>query len=592
MSIRHTLWCLAAASALAPTFCAADTPPAVKIAHIKLSGSIEEGPAPDDPLGSAHENLKAKLDRIHKAKSDKEIQALYLEIDDLAVGWGQLDELSGAVADFRTSGKKSFAYLGGGELRDYLLAVACDEICLPEPGWLMLTGLRAEVTFYKDLFEKIGVKADFLQMGDFKGAAEPYTRNKLSEANRKQLESILDDRFEHGIVDRIVAGRPAHKFTAEQIKKLIDGGPYAARAALKAGLVDHLLYSDKYETHIKAKLKGEKIEIVKNYAEHKKEEIDLSTLSGIMKLFAPQKTKKSTKPKIAVICAAGEIITGKSSQGLMSDTMGSTTMIEAIRQAAEDETVKAIVLRVDSPGGSALASDLIWKELKNCKKPIIASMSDVAASGGYYISMAAKKIYADPGTLTGSIGVIGGKLTLGGLYENIGIKTEVLQRGANSGIFSTTHGFTPSQKEAFRAMMQDTYDQFIDKALAGRKGAGKTLTREQLLKLAGGHVWTGRQAKENGLIDELGGLEDAIAAAKVLGGLPADKEPELLELPKPRHFLDSLLENQLGVSLNTPEVRLLRRMPGMRHHVGFVEGMLHLRGEPVWLTLPYGISLE
>jgi protease-4 len=592
MFARRIGWCLVAAVAFAPTIRAEDTPPAVKIAHIKFSGSIEEGPAPDDPFGSSHENLKAKLDRIHKAKHDKDIHALYLEIDDLAIGWGQLDELNRAIADFRTSGKKTFAYLEGGESRDYLLAVACDEICLPEPGSLMLTGLRAEVTFYKDLFEKVGIKADFVQMGDFKGAAEPYTRNKLSEANRKQLESILDDRYDHGIVDRIVKGRAAKKFTAEQVKKLIDGGPFSGRSALKAGLVDHLIYASKFETHIKEKLKAAKVEVVRNYAEHKKEDIDLSTFSGIMKLFAPPKSKKSTKPKVAVICCAGTISTGKSSQGLMGETMGSTTIVEAIKQAEEDDSVKAIVLRVDSPGGSALASDLIWKELKHCKKPVIASMGDVAASGGYYISMAAKKIYADPGTLTGSIGVIGGKMALGGLYENIGIKTEVLQRGANAGIFSTTHGFTPSQKEAFRSMMQDTYDQFLDKALAGRKAAGKSMTREELVKLAGGHVWTGRQAKENGLIDELGGLDDAIAAAKVLGGLPADKEPELLELPKPRHFLDSLLENQLGASLNSPELRLLRRMPGMRRHLGVVEGLLQLRGEPVWLTLPYGITLE
>jgi protease-4 len=589
---RRFAWCLVAALVIAPAVRAVDPPPTTKIAHIKLSGSIEEGPAPEDPFGSSHENFKAKLDRIHKAKTDKEVQALYLEIDDLGAGWGQLDELSKAVADFRSSGKKAYAYLEGGDAHDYLVAIACDEVCLPEPGSLMLTGLRAEVTFYKDLFEKIGVKADFLQMGDFKGAAEPYTRNKLSEANRQQLESILDDRYDQGIIGRIVRGRPAKKYTPEQVKKLIDCGPYSARAALQAGLVDHLAYPDKFEGFIKERVKGAKSEIVRNYGEHKKEDIDLSTISGIMKLFAPPKTTKSSKPKVAVIFAVGAITTGKSGAGLMGDSVGSTTIVEAIRQAEKDETVKAIVLRVDSPGGSALASDLIWKELKNCKKPVIASMGDVAASGGYYISMAARKIYADPGTLTGSIGVIGGKLALGGLFENIGIRTEVLQRGANAGIFSSTHGFTPSQKEAFRAMMQDTYDQFLDKALAGRKAAGKTMTREQLVKLAGGHVWTGRQAKQNGLIDELGGLDDAIAAAKQLGGLPADKEPDLLELPKPRHFLDSFLENQLGASVNTPEVRLLRRLPGMRQHLGVVEGLLQLRGEAVWLTMPYGLTLE
>jgi protease-4 len=585
-------WFLVTALAFAPVL-RADTPTTVKIAHIKLSGGVEERPAPDDPFGSSHENLKAKLDRIHKAKADKEVKALYLELDDSGLGWGQLDEVCQAIQDFRASGKKAYAYVEGGDPHDYLLAVCCDEVCIPEQSSLMLTGLRAEVTFYKDLFEKIGVKADFVQMGDFKGAAEPYTRNKLSDANRKQLEAILDDRYEHGIVERIVHGRKAKKLTAEQVKKLIDNGPYSTRAALKAGLIDCAQYADKFEAAIKKTFKDEKVVIARNYLAAKKEDLDLSSLTGILKLFSPPKSRSSSKPKVAVVYALGAITTGKSSSGILGgETMGSTTIIEAIREAEKDETVKAIVLRVDSPGGSALASDLIWRELKNCKKPIIASMGDVAASGGYYISMAAKKIYCDPGTLTGSIGVIGGKLALGGLYEMVGIKTEVLQRGSNAGILSSTHVFTPSQKEAFRTMMQDTYDQFLDKALEGRKGAGKTMTREQLVKLAGGHVWSGLEAKKNGLIDELGGLEDAIAAAKVLGGLPADKSPELLELPKPRHFLDSLLEDRLGASLNTPELRLLRRLPAMRRHLGHVEGMLQLNREQVWLTLPYGITLE
>src|SRR5262249_33323179 len=252
-------------------------------------------------------------------------------------------------------------------------------------------------------------------------------------------------------------------------------------------------------------------------------------------LMAGPKLKLSFGPKIAVIYATGPIVSGKSSADLFGEgTVGSTTMVEAIRKAEEDGTVKAIVLRVDSPGGSALASDLIWNELAKSKKPVVASMSDVAASGGYYISTAAKKIYAEPGTLTGSIGVVGGKLVIGGLEDKIGLKTEIISRGANANIMSSTTPFSESERKAWTAMMKDVYEQFLTKALAGRKKAGKSMTREDLEKLAGGRVWTGRQAKANGLIDELGTLEDAITAAKEMAGMAKSADPELMILPKPR----------------------------------------------------------
>jgi protease-4 len=567
----------------------------VRLAHIKLSGSMGESPPSADPLfGGAGENFKDKLDRIKKAAKDSAVEGLYLQLDGLSIGWGKIDELSRAIADFRKSGKKAYAYLEAGDTKDYLIALACDEICLPESGWLMLTGLRAEVSFYKDLFEKIGLKADMLQMGDYKSAAEPFTRNSLSEPARKQLTLVLDDRYDHGLVERIVRARPGKHFTAEQVKKLIDEGPYTARAALKAGLVDRVAYGADFRKQLKKQLEADTFKIVKDYGKKKSEEVDFSNPFAILKLLAPPKSKSSKNPKIAVIYAVGVITSGKSEEGLMgADTVGSATMIQAIRQAEEDETVKAIVLRVDSPGGSALASDLIWNELRRSKKPLIASMSDVAASGGYYISMAARKIYADPGTLTGSIGVVGGKIALGGTFNKVGIKTEVISRGANAGILSTEKPFSESEKKAMTALMKDVYDQFVDKALEGRKKAGKKMTRDQLVDLAGGRVWTGRQAKENGLIDELGSLEDAIAAARALTDLPADKEPELLLLPKSRGFLDALIEDKLGSRAPALQLRsLLRDMPELQRQLRTVDGLMQLRGEPAWLTMPYHVEIE
>jgi protease-4 len=571
------------------------------LAHIKLSGSLEEAPPSSDPLfGSLSEHFKSKLDRIHKAQKDASVHALYLQLDGLDIGWGKLDELSRAIADFRKSGKKVFAYLESGNTKDYLVALACDEVCVPEPGQLMLTGLRAEASFFKELFDKIGVQADMLQMGDFKAAAEPFMRKNMSKPARKQLTRVLDDYYENSLVDRIVRdrARAGKNFTAEKVKELIDEGPYTARAALKAGLIDRVAYADDYRTELRNALKKEQkaehSSFLHDYGKEEKKDVTFSDMFKI--LFSPPSKKKgSSKPRIAVIYATGVITTGKSEEGLFgAETTGSTTMLEAIRQAEKDDSVKAIVLRVDSPGGSALASDLIWNELKRSKKPVVASMSDTAASGGYYICMSARKIYAEPGTLTGSIGVVGGKLAIGGTLDKIGINTEVISRGANAGILSTDKPFSDSERKAMTALMKDVYDQFLDKALAGRHKAGKKMTREELVKLAGGRIWTGRQAKANGLIDELGTLQDAIAAARALTDLPADKEPDLLQLPKSKGFLDSLLENMGGS--RAPQLRMsslmLRQLPELQRKLRGLNGLLQLRGEPVWLTLPYRIDIE
>jgi protease-4 len=577
---------------------AADRPVAT-LAHIRLSGDLDETPVGADPLfGLGAENFKIKLERIKKAKDDAAIQGLYLEIDDLEIGYGKLDELRHAVAEFRAKGKKAYAYLEAGGGKDYLLAIACDEVFMPESGSLMLTGVRASLMFYKDLFEKIGVKADMLQMGEFKGAAEPFTRSEMSPQLRKQLTSVFADYYEKSYVGAIVESRAGKKWSADDVKKLIDQGPYTAKTALKAGLIDHVAYTDQILEQLKAEQNADHVKLARNYGQKKMEELDFSNPFALLKLLAPPPVHTSKNPKIAVIYATGPIVTGKGGESLFGGSrVGSITMVRAIRQAEHDKTVKAIILRVDSPGGSALASDLIWNELKRSKKPVIASMSDVAASGGYYISMAAGKIYAEPGTLTGSIGVVGGKLVIGGLEDKIGLKTDTISFGENANILSSSKPFSESERKAMTALMQDIYDQFLSKALEGRKKAGKQMTLEDLKKLAAGRVWTGRQAKENGLIDELGTLEDAIADAKEMGGIGKDKEAELLILPKPKSFLDALLESRSDpdseLRLSTMRLApLLHGLPELAGPLRSTEALLQLRSEPVWLVLPYRIDMR
>jgi protease IV len=570
----------------------ADSPPESQIAHIRLSGSLDESPVAESPFGSSAENFRAKIERIRKAKDDPKVVALYLQIEDVSIGFGRLCELRRALADFRAAGKKSFAYLDDGGTMEYLVALACDQVAMPESGALMLIGMSAEVSLYKGLLDKLGVKADPVKMGDYKGAVEPFTRTELSKENREQIESVLNDHFENDLVALIVKSRPERKWTAEQVKRLIDGGPYSAREAAKVGLIDRIAYADDFEASLKKELKSESVKWVKDYGKAKSEDLDLSSPFAIFKLLSPPKPKESKNPKVAVIYAVGGIDTGKGGWNPISGGgVGSTTMVEAIKQAEKDPTVKAIVLRVDSPGGSALASDLIWNELGRCKKPVVASMGDTAASGGYYISMGCRKIFAEEGTLTGSIGVFGMKLVTGGLYEWAGVRTETMRRGKNAGIMSSNAPFSDSEREAMTRHIREIYDRFIDKALAGRNKAGVKMSRDELLKLAGGRIWTGRQAKANGLVDELGTLDDAIAAAKEMAGLDRKTELEVLSLPKPQSFLDRLAEGEFKSPLGGLRgVEELRALPDGEKHLRMAAELMRLRDERVWMMLPFRVT--
>jgi protease-4 len=589
------IFVLAAVAALCPHAKSDEATPVLPgVAHIRFSGSLDESPVPTDSLfGAQGENLRTRLDRIRKAKNDPKIKALYIEIDELSMGFGKLAEVRRAIADFRESGKKAFAYMEDGSAKDYLLAMSCDVVAMPESGTLMLNGMSAEVTFYKDLLEMAHVKVDVLKVGDYKGAVEPFTRSSLSKENREQIESMLDDNFEHEMVNAIVRARSSKKWTAEAVKRLIDKGPFTAPKALTLGLIDTTVYPDGLQELIRKSLDAPKIEVVRDYGREKSKDVDMSNPFALLKMFSPPKPKESKEPKIAVIYAIGSIATGRSGGNpLTGDSVGSTTLVEAIRHADADPTVKAIVLRVDSPGGSALASDLIWNALIACKKPVVASMSDVAASGGYYISMAASKIFAEPGTITGSIGVFGMKLIMGDLQERVGIKTETIRRGANAGIMTSNRPYTELERKTMTEIIEQVYEHFIAKTLAGRHKAGVKLEREQLLKLAGGRVWTGRQAKANGLVDELGTLDDAIAAAKKMANLDPAKEMELLVLPKPMSFIDKLIEGDLKSPLGQSAVETLGIVPGFEPNVRAAGFLLKLRNDPALMMLPYRIELK
>jgi protease-4 len=310
-----------------------------------------------------------------------------------------------------------------------------------------------------------------------------------------------------------------------------------------------------------------------------------------MMMGVERPASSSRSPKIAVVYAVGMITTGDSTESLFGgQVMGSDTIIKALRQADEDKTVKSIVLRVDSPGGSALASDLMWREIVRIKekKPVIVSMGDVAASGGYYISMGADKIFAEPGTLTGSIGVVGGKIVLGGVYDKVGLNTEIISRGKNSGLFSSTTPFTDAERAAWRGSMEEIYKQFTTKAAEGRK-----MDVKRLNELAQGRVWSGRMAKERGLVDELGTLNDALVEAKERAGFKDGEKAELLRLPKPT----SIFEQMFGVSAMESRIKsqvaeLTGVAPELLEPIAEAARLRTLFREPGVTVLPYKIKLR
>lgn len=500
------------------------------VAHIEIHGAYPEGAGAPGLFGEAVETLPTILQRLDKASKDEDLSAVILHINGPSIGWAKLNELRISIQKVRQKGRKVYAWMESASTKDYLLATACDEIVLPESGMLLMPGLRAEVSFYKNLFDMLAIQPQMLRVGEFKSAAEPYSRSEMSPAFREEMEAILDDYYRQ-IVEMIGSTR---KLDADKVKGAIDVGLHTAADAKALGLIDRVGYEDSITDLIKGDQKDAEVKFAKGYGK-KKLDTDFSGVNGMFKMMdllmgVEPKARKSSNPKIAIINAVGPIVSGSSQADFFGDeSMGSTTMIKAIRQARDDATVKAIVLRVDSPGGSALASDLMWHELETLdgKKPFVVSMGDVAASGGYYIAMGADRIYAEPGTLTGSIGVVGGKLAFEKFYEKIGITTSVVHRGKNSGVLSMTTPFSETERVAMQKMLNDIYAQFTKKAATGRK-----MDHEKLEKMARGRVYTGAQALQLGLVDELGTLADAIAYAKKAAGIDPGQKLERLDLPK------------------------------------------------------------
>jgi protease-4 len=510
--------------------------PTASIAHIHLTGPTPEGVGQGGMLADVKPHLHRMVERIEKVAKDERIKGLLLAIDGPALGRARADEIRAAIGRVRKAGKQVTAHLVSGDATDYAVALACDAIAMPPGATLEITGVRAEMTFFKSMLDRLGLEAEILQVGAFKGAAEPLTRDGMSPQLREQYERWIGDLFEQ-LVEGIATGR---NLPAARVRELIDTGVFTPGAAVEAKLIDAVAYEDEAVAELARRAKVESPRVVRDYGERKLDK-DFSGVGGLVKLVEMLSGQRQDKPagkgkRVAIIHVTGAIQGGKGKDDLLGGgSAGADTVIEAIRDAEKNDDVVAIVLRIDSPGGSALASDLIWREAERAAKPVVASLSDIAASGGYYIAVAADRIVAAPGTLTGSIGVVGGKMVVGKGLEKIGVHTDVVSKGRNAGWLSGRERFTAAEKEVFLGTMKDVYRLFTSKVAAGRK-----LDAAKVETLAEGRVFTGRMAKEVGLVDRLGTLDDAVEEARTLAGVPAGESLDRILLPEPRGLFDDL----------------------------------------------------
>jgi protease-4 len=527
------LACLVSVSGLAIIYLLMTREPVVpsrSLLVLRLSGELAEG-GPDDGVagwltGVRRPTVRTIVENLRKARRDPRISGVLLSPSGLqAPYWAKLQEIRDALVDFRKSGKPATAYLEYGGDREYFLATGCDRIFMVPSSPLDVSGLAMYELFLRGTLDKIGAYPDMYRIGDYKTAWNQLTQKGFTPAHREMDESLNSDMYDQMV--RAIA--EARKKAPSEVRRILDQGPFLPADALRAGLIDDVAYEDQIEDKLKAEGRATR-------------RIDLDDYSRV----SPSSVGIGGGPRIAVLYISGTITSGRSGYDPTSGgVVGSETVIDSIRKIRGDSSVRAIVVRIDSPGGSSVASDVIWRELvitrdRRSATPLVVSMSDLAASGGYYIAAAAPTIVAEPGTLTGSIGILGGKMVIGGTLGKLGLTADAVSQGRNAEMESPFRPFTPEQRAKFEEQLQAFYDQFVEKVAETRH-----MTPERVDALGQGRVWTGQQAKQLGLVDALGGLDRAIALAKESAKIPADSEVELVVYP-PRRTLYDFFWNQLG----------------------------------------------
>ncbi len=517
------------------------------VAVMKIKGPLAEQPSQlglGPLLGEeAPVNMFDLLKKLRHARSDDDLKAVIFDIDEALLGFGQIQELRKQFEALRAADKDVWVFTESLENGSLLLGSAATQLVLVPTGEVSLSGLYGEALYFKNLLDNIHMEADILHCGDFKSAGEPFYRTEPSEEDKAQTNRLFDSLF-GSLVEGIAKSR---RLTPEQVREIVDRGTVDAEEAVKAKLVDKLMYREDFVETIKKRY-GKDTKIVFDYGGDKGPEIDFDNPFGLFKFFGEimKGPKESDENAVAVVYVEGPITTGKSEQGMFGGVVnaGSDTVRKAIADAAADETVKALVLRVDSPGGSALASDIICegaKRFRDSGRPFIVSMGNVAASGGYYVATLGDTIFAEQGTITGSIGVVGGKFVTKGFWDWAGVTGYEYKRGKHADLMNSNRKFNEEERKLVMDFMNRVYDDFKGRVMEGR---GKKLKGE-IDSLAGGRVYTGAEALEKGLVDQLGGLADAIKFAASEAEM-ADYEVRVF--PKPKTIFDILAEAFSGGS--------------------------------------------
>lgn len=494
------------------------------VLYLKLDGPIKER-TPDSPFdpseifgGPSPISLVGMMESIQHAKEDDNIKGIYIEPGLFTGGYGHMKEIRDALIDFKESGKFVVAYSELFTEGSYYLCSAADEVYIMPEGFFEFNGLSSEVTFIKGTLEKLKVKPEIFRVGEYKGAVEMFLRDDLSAENREQIESYLNSLYDTYLKE-VSASRG---IDLNELRTISDSMLVRDnKDAVDMKLLTAQAYSSEVSNIIKSKAGIDE-----------DDELELIEFDDYRSSF---KLKGDFGTRIAVIVADGDIVSGESSENMV----GSFTIAEELRKARENDRVKAVVLRINSPGGSALASDVMWNEVRLTaeQKPVIASMSNVAASGGYYMAMAADTILAQPNTITGSIGIFLLRFNAEGLLnEHLGVTTDVVNTGKYSDILTMSRPLSEGEREIIQKQVNQGYETFITKAAKGRN-----MNIERMKSLAGGRVWSGTEALERGLVDKLGGLQDAIATAANSAGLE-EGDYSVRYYPEEKDFFEKLSE--------------------------------------------------
>jgi len=530
-----------------------------------VPSEVDEGPPPPtltfDLLRRERPAFHELLFAMRNAAEDHSVTGVVLHVDGLDWGWARVYEMAAAVRAVRDAGKPVYASLDGGGEKEYLLAASAGLVAMPPVSTLQLDGLSASAMFLRGTYDKLGIKPNFAHVGRYKSAVEQFTRDSLSPDGRKAMEDLLDDEFAL-LVDSLASER---RLTPDSVRRLIDEGPFTARIAHGCGLVDTLLARADVDS------------LAAHAGGGRRPAISFTRYA--------QEGGPVTGEHLALVVAEGEIIDGRSTEGAFGGrSVGDRTLVEALREIRGRKNIRAVVFRIDSPGGSGNASDAVWQELRRLRreKPVIVSMGDVAASGGYYMACAADAIVADPATITGSIGVFGGKLNVLGLYRKLGLNVETVTRGRHAAMWSPFKDFDPEEEALYQRSLEQFYDVFLARVAEGRKMSASVVD-----SVGQGRVWSGLAAKPLGLVDRFGGLHEAFQVARARAHIEPDADVVVEVYPRPRK---TFFQRWLGGVFDEPE-QDDARLPGLAQFNQWYQAARIPTGD-VMALMPYSIRIE